>query len=629
VFSTDNTKLSKEAIASRMFRNAARFWGLNDTNIDNFDPLVRLLLEACAVEVYRIDHEVASLQRSMTERLAGLLIPEVHTQPRPAHAICHARSTDEYQYVALESQFVHQKRIASVANGPLDTTMDVFFSPAGRFKVIDGDVKLLAAGGNIFRIDGAQNKETFLRCMPNRPFAAGVVWVGIEARPGIDLSDLSIYVDLANVPDRARYLSMLRHVRCECHGNAVKLSRGLSQTSFENHQLKFEDSLEELYINRRLEKQIHRIYCDQFLTITADGNDAMKDLPASWLERYPTEFESALQAQDLVQLEENLLWLKFYFPAEFTAQLTEDLSIGINCFPVVNRHINELSYRLNAYFNIIPLLSSEQFFAVKAVEGTVTGPGGRNDYIYYPFDQYNDADKGIYTVRVGDLERFDSRNAAEYLNYLVELLRDESRAFAAFGQDFMAAAIKDLNQNIGLIDQKIRQNLHLLQTSPTYLLVNPVEESDTIFVQYWTSNGSAANGIRANTPLDLYEGSAFKRNSIVLMSATSGGMDKLENTETLKAFKSVLLSRGRVVTASDVKNFCSAFLQTVASDVAVERGVRLSPMPDQGLMPVVKVSIKPGPASGPDTDWERLKMDLSAELEAASAPDVNYLIQVN
>lgn len=612
-----------------MFRNAARFWGLNDTNIDNFDPLVRLLLEACAVEIYRIDNEMAALQRTMTERLAGLLIPEVHTQPRPAHAVCHARSTDEYQYVALETQLLHQKRVASVVNGPLDTTMDVFFSPSGRFKIIDGDVAVIASGSNIYRIDALQSRETFLRCHSGKPFPAGEVWIGVEAKPGANLTDISIYFDLANTPNRARYLAMLRHLRCECNGRPVQLNKGLSRSSFEDHQLKFEDSLEELYINRRLEKQLNRIYSSQFLTIATEGNDFLKEADASLFARYPNEFEGHLQSSDLTQLADSLIWFRLQFPAEFTPQLMEDLSIAINCFPVVNRHINELSYRLNAYFNIIPLLSSEQFYAVKTVEGTVAGPGGRSDYVFYPFDQYNDRDKGIYTVRTGDLERFDTRNAAEYLNYLVELLRDESRAFAAFGQDFMAAAIKDLNQNIGLIDQKIRQNLHLLQTSPTYLLVNPLEESDTIFVQYWTSNGSAANGVRANTPLDLYEGSAFKRNSIVLMSASSGGMDQLENTETLKAFKSVLLSRGRVVTASDVKSFCAAFLQDVASDIRVQPGVSVSPMPNQGLMPVVQVAIKPGPAANADTDWERIRMDLTAELHHASAPDVNYAIVVN
>ncbi|MBS1614701.1 MAG: type VI secretion system baseplate subunit TssF, partial [Bacteroidetes bacterium] len=358
-----------------MFRNAARFWGLNDTNIDNFDPLVRLLLEACAVEIYRIDNELASLQRAMTERLAGLLIPEVHTQPRPAHAICHARSTDEYQYIALESQFQHQKRIASVANGPLDTTMDVFFSPAGRYKAIDGDISVLAAGGNIYRIDALQTKETFLRCMPNRPLPQGEIWVGIETKPGVNLTDISFYFDLTGVPNRARYLSMLRHVECECNGQPVRLSRGLSHTSFEDHQLKFEDSLEELYPNRRLEKQINRIYSSQFLTIHEE-NIFLKSPDATLFMRYPQEFDQHLQPSDLAQMEDSLIWFKLKFPPEFTAELTENLTIGINCFPVVNRHINELSYRLNAYFNIIPLLTSEQFLAVKSVEGTVVGPGG-------------------------------------------------------------------------------------------------------------------------------------------------------------------------------------------------------------------------------------------------------------
>ncbi len=629
MFSTDNIKLSKEAIANRMFRNAARFWGLNDTNMDNFDPLVRLLIEACAVEIYRIDNEVGSLQRTMTERMAGLLIPEVHTQPRPAHAVVHATSTDEYQYVALESQFVHQKRVASVVNGPLDATMDIFFSPSGRFKTVDGDVKILAEGSNIYRIDALQAKETFLRATGSRPFAPGVAWIGVQVKPGIDLTDLSVYIDLKTTPDRARYLSMLRHVRCECNGKPVKLSRGLSHTSFEDHQLHFEDALEELYINRRLEKQINRIYCDNFLTITPQGNDFLKEPARDLFSRYPKEFESVLTANDLAQMEEELLWLKFQFPPEYNGQIMDDLTIAINCFPVVNRHVNELSYRLNSYFNIIPLISSEQFFAVKAVEGTITGPNGRSDYVYYPFDQYNDRDKGIYTVRVGDLERFDARNAAEYLNYLIELLRDESRAFAAFGQDFMASAIKDLNQNIGLIDQKIRQNLHLLQTSPTYLLINPVQESDTIFVQYWTCNGAAGNGIRPNTQMDLYEGSAFKKDGLVLMTGSSGGLDKLENTEILKAFKSVLLSRGRIVTATDIKNFCAAYLQGTASDIKVEPGIGISPMPNQGLMPVVNVRIKPGPAAGPETDWERVKMDLVAELENGSAANVNYSIHVN
>ncbi|MEO6831439.1 MAG: hypothetical protein ABI378_04135 [Chitinophagaceae bacterium] len=629
MLNTESNNLSKEAIASRMFRNAARFWGLNDTNMDNFDPLVRLLVEACAVEVYRIDNEIASLQRVMTERLADLLIPEVHIQPRPAHAVIHAAATDEMMYVALESQFLHQKRIASVVNGPLDKTLDVFFSPAGRFKTISGDVAIIAAASNVYKLNNFQQKETYLRPSPGRVFPAQTIWVGIRAERGQDLTDLSIFFDLKNIPDKFRYLSMLGHVQCSFNGVRVNLTKGLSQTSYEDHELPFEDALEELYINRRLERQINRIYSSNFLTISAGGNEALQQVDSANLKKYPTEFEQYLGAAELGQLTEQLLWLKLELPPEFTTPVIDDLSISINCFPVVNRHLNELNYRLNSYFNIIPLLSSEQFFAVKHVEGTIVGPRGRNDYVYYPFDQYNDVDKGIYTVRVGDLERFDSRNAAEYINYLMELLRDESRAFAAFGQDFMATAIKDLNQNIGLIEQKIKQNLHLLQTTPTYLLINPLEDGDTIFVQYWTCAGAAGNGIRSGSQMDLYEGSSFAKRSLVLMTQSTGGMDKLKNTEILTAFKSVLLSRNRIVTAMDIKNFCTAYLLNKVSDVKVEKGVGLSPMPNQGLIPLINVKLTPSDSSlvSPE-EWERIKVELIAELQSQSAIDVTYQVQI-
>ncbi|HRO43240.1 MAG TPA: type VI secretion system baseplate subunit TssF [Flavipsychrobacter sp.] len=624
MFQASHTSLSKEAIASRMFRSAARFWGLSDTNMDNFDPLVRLLIEACAVEIYRIDNEMVSLQRSMTEHLAGLLVPEIYIQPRPAHAIIHAPSTDPQMYVTTESQFVHQKRVASMANGPLDSSMDVFFSPAGRFKTIDADVQLIAAADHIYKVNMLQQKETFLRAQ--QPFTSNTAWIGINVKPQQDLRDLSLFFDLKNTPDKARLLSSLGYVKCFVGDTEIGLLKGLSPNNSEDSKLVFEESLEELYVSRRTEKMIGRIYANHFLTITLD-EQAVGHIEAHMLSRFPEEWHKNVGSNDLGLLQNDLLWLRLEFPAEFNAQIIDDLTIAINCFPVANRHLNNITYRLNSYFNIIPLLTDEQFFSVHAVDGTYTNPSGRTDYVYYPFDRYDHAEKGTYTVRSGDLQRFDSRNAAEYLNYLVELLRDESRAFAAFGQDFLATTIKDLNQNIELISQKIRQNLNLLHTAPTYLLINPMQEGDTIFVQYWTCNGEAGNGIRSGSKMDLYEGSSFKKESLVLMTQTTGGMDKLKNTEILTAFKSVMISRNRLVTSADIQNFCFNYLQEKAKEVNVSRGVAISAMPDQGLIPVINVSITP--SQNVLADWENIKTELLAELKDKSAVDVNYVIQTN
>lgn len=626
MFQTANIGISKEAIASRMFRNAARFWGLSDTNMDNFDPLVRLLIEACAVEIYRIDNELVSLQRSMTERLAELLIPEIHTQPRPAHAIIHAVSTDAQMYVTTESQFFHQKRVASVANGPLDSSIDVFFSPAGRYKTTDADAQYIAAAGNVYRINTLQQKETFIATNYNKPFPPQTAWIGINASAGRDLRDISLFFDFKNTPDKARLLSMLGHVRCYCKGQEIKMGKGLSPAHTENENLVFEDSLEELYINKRTENSMNRIYANHFLTIDA-GNDLFEQIDSTLLQRYPSEWEDYLNAPDMAKFTTGLLWLQLSFPPEFNAAVMDDLTISLNCFPIVNRHLNSINYRLNSFFNIIPLLSDEQFFAVHEVDGTYTSPSGRTDYVYYPFDRYEQEGKGTYTVRTGDLQRFDSRNAAEYLNYLVELLRDESRAFAAFGQDFLAATIKELNQNIELISQKIRQNLHLLHTSPTYLLIKPLQDQgDTIFVKFWTCNGEDGNGIRSGSKVDLYEGANFKKESLVLMTQTAGGMDKLKNTEILTAFKSVLLSRNRIVTAADIRNFCHSYLLGKAEEITIGKGTAVSSQPDQGLIPVIEITIKPSPAT--EYDWESLKTELVAELKDKSAVDVNYVVTI-
>ena len=619
---------SKEAVANRMFRQAAKFWGLNDTNMDNFDPLVRMLVEGCAVEVYRIDNEIASMQRNMTERLAGLLTPEVFVQPRPAHAILHATGTEELMYTIPDMQFLHQKRIASVANGPLDSTMDLFFSPAGRFKITDADVKFLAIGEHVYQMSSNQQKETFVKAANGKNFGRQTAWLGINAKSAEKLHGSCLYFDLKNTQQKQRLLSTLMHCVCTLNGEKISIQRGLQDVTRDEQANSFEDSFEELYANRRLEKIVCRAYDYQFLTLLTKQKETEKvALENSGI---PKELVQNLHGEDVQKLPQGLIWLKIEFPPDFTPLVLEDLSISLNCFPVLNRKLNKINYRLNQYFNIIPLLTQDQFFSVKTVEGTQMNAKGTSEYTYYPFDRYDHAEKGNYTVRSGDLQRFDKKSAAEYLHYLVELLRDESRAFAAFGQDFMSSTIKDLNQNINLIDQKIKQNLNLLNHTPTYLLINPIAEGDTIYVQFWTCDGADGNSVRSASKIELYEGSSFKGDSLMLLTHTTGGLDKLKNNEILTAYKSVLLSRNRLISREDIVNYSKSFLQEKAGKITVERGVAVSPHPNQGLVPVLDVRITP--ANGDVTDeaeWLSLCAALEAELQHKSVADINYKVAIS
>jgi len=129
----------------------------------------------------------------------------------------------------------------------------------------------------------------------------------------------------------------------------------------------------------------------------------------------------------------------------------------------------------------------------------------------------------------------------------------------------------------------------------------------------------------------LYEGSNFKKERLVLMSQTSGGKDKLKKHEVLRSFKSVLLSRNRIVTPMDIKYFCMSYLQDKAEGVEVSKGMAMSSEPNKGIIPVVDVKIKMRNQSvGIDVqEIEQTKRELVKLLEEKSAVDLVYNVILN
>lgn len=618
---TSNTIVSKEAVAARMFRHAARNWGYNDADIDNFDPLVRLLIEACSVELYRISNEIASVQERMLEKLARLLTPEVHTAPHPAHAVLHARPVEPELEVYPAMQFFYQKKVASKPNGPLDASLDIFLSPAGNYRIFAGDVRFLASGSSFSQVNGQQLKDPFLSPGFGRKLPAHTLWIGLELQPSLRQVDgLSFFFDLRNYPAKNQLFPLLRYAHWSIGGVPVDTVEGLCDARTGEPAFESFTSFDEFDINQNVERRVNYLYRQQFITLRHKG-----ELPQPGL--YPPEFAQVLSAQELQRFQEPLHWLRVDLLPEFDEQVLEDLNVMMNCFPVVNRHLNEVRYRLNQHFNIIPLLSQEQFLAVKSVHGTDLVSGNGHHYSANPFEARDL--KGTYSVRTGDVERFDSRNAIEYMNYALELLRDESRAFAALGQDFVASLIKELNQNIALLEQKVRQNLSMLKQSPTYLLVNPFVEGENIFAEYWTTNGELGNGIRSGIRIDLYQGADLVNDSIVLATTTSGGTDKLQNTQVLNAYRNTLITRGRVVTLEDIRSYCSMRLEGRVRNITVKKAVGVSPLPHAGLVNMIDIELEPEAGFRNAEEWDSIRADLKGELELQSAVFMHYRIRVN
>lgn len=147
---------SYEFIKNRMIKKAASIWGVPANEIDtSFDPVVSLLLSACASEIVKIEGELNESQNIITEKLIQLMTPEATFGSKPSHAVLHASTIDSEVTVKPEYLFYYKKKIAH-KNTSL-RLKNIFFSPVQDFKLMNGSVKYLVSGDAFKELNS--NKE--------------------------------------------------------------------------------------------------------------------------------------------------------------------------------------------------------------------------------------------------------------------------------------------------------------------------------------------------------------------------------------------------------------------------------------------------------------------------------------
>jgi hypothetical protein len=278
---------------------------------------------------------------------------------------------------------------------------------------------------------------------------------------------------------------------------------------------------------------------------------------------------------------------------------------------VVNRKFvgSNRPFALNKSFNIVPLLTNgEDFLSIKRVFAS-----GSREYRAVPFRRINQQEPETYAVRKGGVGRFDRRNATEMINYILEMMRDESAAFTALGGNMLTREIKQLGQDLSRIEQNITRK-SLLEDPMPFLLVKPRNPED-VWIEYWTTNGEFANKIPAGSTLKATSSIDFQKEEMVLLTSSFGGKSALKDVEKIYAYKNALLTRGRVVTAEDIKSVCYAELGDKITNVAVKKGVMHDPRPNKGLVRTLEVQLTPAPAfNATPEEWNSLCKDLQAHL---------------
>ncbi|MCX2478058.1 hypothetical protein OQY15_03085 [Pedobacter sp. MC2016-15] len=602
----------KAEISNRILKNARDYWNIK--NAADFDPLVKLLIEALSTELFNVSNELKNLENKLLDKISRVLASDLLTSALPAHAILHATTVEMTETITEKDQFFYKQKMQVMEGGKEGAGREIFFSSLKPLKLFNADVAYIANGNNLFRVDARADKSFLSQTLPGRRMENNTVYLGIQVPERIDsYQGMNFYFDWRNyqVEENSYELLALSQwfqdsLPVNMAGYQYYLDSDKSTTSpFDHHDL----------LNL-IAEDIDAIYSNRFLTIANDRAQPPR------LQIYPKEFENFFSQENLQHFTVPILWFKVVFPVAITHAMLDELHIVVNAFPVVNKKVHDFKHRLKMMTDIVPLKLPEHdhFLSLNKLWDNLG-----NVYTEIPYVHDDQTKTGSFSIRYGGAERFDNRNAREVMDYLFELLRDEKAVFSAYGVDFLNHTLKELEQNISLIERKTKVQLNNTSELLNYLVVKPVNAADMLFSECWTTNAEAGNQIRHGSILEPFETSKINSGSIFLLSTSQGGRSRLDAGNRVQAFKYGLTSGNRVVSRADIVNFCFYELGDYITSVDIKKGLLNSKNTNEGFIKTTDVFLSPVPGSHLSTEeWEALLRNTRAKLQIRSVMNIHY-----
>lgn len=603
---------TKQEIRNRILKNAQDFWNIK--NSSDLDPLVKLVLEVLSNELFNVSNDVKNLENRIFDKISRILAPDHLTSALPAHTIMQAKSVEKSDHITPQTHFYFKKSILKNDGKDLNNKTEVFFSPLSKVKLYNAELKYIATGQSLSMISGG-SKSPIAQLLPGFTIENNTAYIGLAGFNSTqDLGGLNFFFDWKNyaVPENSyELLSLCKFYLGENHVPAFT-DKFMDEDTLDNNPAPFQHK----QLLNLVKADVLQYYTHRFLSL-----DQSENLGNETTEKYPAIFDQVFQPGILNRLEEGITWMKIVFPAAITQEMLNELYIHINAFPIVNKRLYQIKHRLKTLNNIVPI-KTEEFEQLLAIEKLQDNRG--KTYNEIPYTNENDKGDGSFSIRFGGTERFDTRNAKEIVDYLFELLRDEKAAFSAYGPDFLNTALKNLEQNISLIEQKSKATLKSVKELPSYIVVKPIDDADIMFLDIWITQAEDANRINAGTRLSIYENSRLFPDTLILLTQTKGGRSRLNATSRVQAYKYGLTTADRIVTKADIINFCKYELGDKLKAVSIEKGLMMGNKPNQGFVKTTDIIITPRENLSLTTvEWNELLELTTAKLKQRSTMNIN------
>ena len=609
------SNISKEQIKDRLLKRTAKLWGVDEFGLEaSFDPIISLIYDTLSHELVRITDNLKASRTRITERLVDLLTPEVSTLAKPAHAIMHCLPIEPKEIVTEFNQFVYKKREQGVDIRANKMVKEYFFSPTGNFNISNCDIKYIVGQkqATIFDqlrmnnfLDADQN---YIQSPPYHTF-----WLGLKTHKELEsLDKVMLYFSATGGEKKELFLNNLENAKWEMGGNLIKVKKGYNynQPAVVNYKN---------YINESIQTKLPFYYSEvnsfhKKYFITIDDTSAIQDIK----KKYPEEFTNFIQEDALNKFNEDLVWIKVTMSSIVDQSVINNLYCFTNCFPVVNKRLKHISQQSQKTINIVPLKVEDEYFL--DIQQIDTSEG--KEYLTHNRDLKSVNNLKAH-LRYGGVARFDERDASELLHYLLDVLKEDSVAYKAIGDDFINNNIIKLKQILSKIEEKVENNRFVKTKSP-FLIIDydklNKNSQETFFISYWITDGDKANKIHPFVGLNQYKGTSFIPQSIKFVTASMGGENEPKASDKIYAYRENSLSRGRVITNQDIVNHCFNHYKSAITNVEVKKGVQVQQHTAVGYTPTIDITITKNTDSiYQDNDWQYLKESVKNNLETKSA----------
>ncbi len=572
--------LKKERIRDRMLKTASKVWGIPENEIEaNYDPLVLLILEACAAELEKVHYDIQASQNRLLDHLAELMLPDTTFGAQPPSCIMQAVPVSERTTVTDTTKFYCTQK---TGNQTRSISTDVYFTPVGNFPILPVRLKNVLIGNTVFTIKENGTKEILLESNTDDSLPVSSIELAFLASPSLqNLEGLSLYFDLRSHTEASSFYKHLSS--CKCTINHVPLSIKPGYALSEQFDLSPAAMLEESgNYTAKLNRHIAGAYQPQFLHLSDTqpiSTWQSNTPPESWANVLPKEIAQKAFASPMI-------YLRLTLSKSFPRHVLESLLIAANVFPIVSRKFNTQNYRTSPWINIVPLQIDGAFLDLHDIQSST----GKYNYKVSPFKQ--DLAEGEATVRNTGVAKPNSREVRDMVNVLMQAIRDESAYFSDISNDTLMSRLREVNQVLIRLQDQLRQAKDLREQY-SYVMLRPKNTGETLSIQYWTTNVKNARQIKAFTQLNSFEHTLVDPRTSYTLTPLVGGRETVSEEDKKNALRRHISSHGKIVSIEDIKLLAIQLYGEYLKNVTVNKTIQQGAGAQKGFARVIAVTIIP------------------------------------